>query len=73
MQLETDKVNVDIRSPCTGVITKVLREEGDDVEVGADLFEVDTKAVASAAPKEAVKKEEPAAKEAPPPPSKPAE
>lgn len=38
MQLETDKVNVDIRSPCAGVISKMLKEEGEDVEVGADLF-----------------------------------
>ena len=53
MQLETDKVNVDIRSPCSGVIAKMLKEEGEDVEVGADLFEVDTEAKASSAAKPA--------------------
>ncbi len=50
MELETDKVNVDIRSPCAGVISKMLSEEGDDVEVGANLFEVDTEAKPTAAP-----------------------
>ena len=58
MQLETDKVNVDIRSPCSGVIKKMLKEEGEDVEVGADLFEVDTEAKAASAAKEAPPKEE---------------
>lgn len=53
VQLETDKVNVDIRSPCAGVIAKMLKAEGDDVEVGADLFEVDTKAAPAAAAKPA--------------------
>lgn len=36
----------------------MLKEEGEDVEVGADLFEVDTEAKAASAAKEAPPKEE---------------
>jgi 2-oxoglutarate dehydrogenase E2 component (dihydrolipoamide succinyltransferase) len=40
--VETDKVNVDIRSSHSGVVTKLFAEEGDTVEVGGSFFEVDT-------------------------------
>lgn len=40
--VETDKVNVDIRSSHAGVVTKFFAEEGDTVEVGGNFFEVDT-------------------------------
>jgi 2-oxoglutarate dehydrogenase E2 component (dihydrolipoamide succinyltransferase) len=40
--VETDKVNVDIRSSHSGVVTKFFAEEGDTVEVGGNFFEVDT-------------------------------
>jgi 2-oxoglutarate dehydrogenase E2 component (dihydrolipoamide succinyltransferase) len=40
--VETDKVNVDIRSSHAGVITKLCAEEGDNVAVGGEFFEVDT-------------------------------
>lgn len=50
--VETDKVNVDIRTTHAGVITKYFANEGDTVSVGADFFEVDPegKPTASAAP-----------------------
>jgi pyruvate/2-oxoglutarate dehydrogenase complex dihydrolipoamide acyltransferase (E2) component len=57
--IETDKVNVDIRSTHSGVIKKYFANEGDTVQVDANFFEVDTDAKGGAAP--AQKKETPAA------------
>lgn len=48
--IETDKVNVDIRSQTAGVLTKYFASEGDTIEVDADFFEIDTDGKASAAP-----------------------
>lgn len=56
--IETDKVNVDIRSPHSGVITKYFAEEGDTVEVDASFFEIDTEAKGGAVG-EAPKQEKP--------------
>ena len=50
-RIETDKVTVDILSKHSGVITKFFAEEGDTVEVGADLLEFDTDSKAGSAPK----------------------
>lgn len=36
-QIESDKLNVDVRAPTNGVITKINFQDGDDVEVGAEL------------------------------------
>mmetsp|Transcript_17720 Transcript_17720/g.26539 ORF Transcript_17720/g.26539 Transcript_17720/m.26539 type:complete len:235 (+) Transcript_17720:76-780(+) len=36
--IETDKVNVDIRSPIHGVVTEIKAAEGDTVEVGAPFM-----------------------------------
>jgi len=73
--IETDKVVVEIRAPENGLVTKTLVDAGASVNVGADLFIIDTSAAAPAeAPKaEAPKKEEPkaqpqAAPKASPPP-----
>ena len=49
MRVETDKVVVDILSQHDGVITKYFAEEGDIVEVGGQLLEIDTEAKAPAA------------------------
>ena len=51
--IETDKVNVDIRSTHSGVIKKFFAKEGDTVQVDANFFEIDTDAKqgAAAAPK----------------------
>lgn len=40
--LETDKVSVDVRAPEDGVITEILGEIDDVVEVGQGLFIIDT-------------------------------
>jgi len=48
-RIETDKVTVDITSPESGVIKKYFSEEGDTVEVGGNLFEIDTDATGPAA------------------------
>lgn len=42
--LETDKVSVDIRAPKAGALVEVLGEVDDVVEVGNDLFRLDTDA-----------------------------
>ncbi|EKF38348.1 2-oxoglutarate dehydrogenase, E2 component, dihydrolipoamide succinyltransferase, putative, partial [Trypanosoma cruzi marinkellei] len=36
-QIESDKLNVDVRAPANGIITKINFEEGAVVEVGAEL------------------------------------
>jgi pyruvate/2-oxoglutarate dehydrogenase complex dihydrolipoamide acyltransferase (E2) component len=48
--IETDKVNVDIRSPLAGVITKYFANEGETVAVDAQFLEIDTDAKGGAAP-----------------------
>lgn len=40
--LETDKVSVDVRAPEDGVVTAILADLDDVVEVGQDLFHLDT-------------------------------
>lgn len=40
--IETDKVNVEIRTTEAGVITKYFANEGDTVAVDASFFELDT-------------------------------
>lgn len=44
--IETDKVNVDIRSTHSGVIKKYYANEGDTVAVDAEFLEIDTDAKA---------------------------
>ena len=72
VELETDKVNAEIISEEAGVLTEILANEGDVVEVGAVIAKVEAGAVAAApAPKEAPKAEEPK-QEAPKAEAKPA-
>ncbi|HEY4600043.1 MAG TPA: 2-oxoglutarate dehydrogenase complex dihydrolipoyllysine-residue succinyltransferase [Cerasibacillus sp.] len=64
LELETDKVNVEVNTDYAGVITEILVGEGEDVEVGDAIAKVDENAEAGAAPaketpKEEVKAEEP--------------
>jgi len=47
--LETDKVSVDVRAPESGAVTAILAELDDVVEVGSDLFKLDTDVATSAA------------------------
>lgn len=41
LELETDKVNVEIISDYTGTLTELLAEEGDTVQVGQSIAIVD--------------------------------
>ncbi|WP_079529191.1 2-oxoglutarate dehydrogenase complex dihydrolipoyllysine-residue succinyltransferase [Halobacillus hunanensis] len=41
LELETDKVNVEVNADASGVIAELLKEEGDDVEVGDVIAKVD--------------------------------
>ena len=50
--IETDKVNVEIRSPNAGVIKQFFAAEGDEISVSANFFELDPDATGGqAAPK----------------------
>src|SRR5690625_4931652 len=62
VELETDKVNVEVNSDYSGVIAEVLAEEGDDVSVGDTIAKVDENAESGEVSAEPAK-EEPAAKE----------
>ncbi len=67
VELETDKVTLEVNSPVDGVIAKIYVAEGENVEVGAILGELNEGAVANDTETEP-KKEEPkkeAAKPAP--------
>src|SRR5688572_22312408 len=62
VELETDKVNVEVPAEQAGVLEGISRQEGDTVEVGEVLGTLAEGAVAEAAPAAA----EPAAQEAAP-------
>ncbi|MFC3038797.1 2-oxoglutarate dehydrogenase complex dihydrolipoyllysine-residue succinyltransferase [Virgibacillus xinjiangensis] len=69
LELETDKVNVEVNSEFAGVVTEFVVEEGDDVEVGDVIAKLDENGEAGASDqgsdeKEEQKEEEPK-KEAP--------
>ena len=44
--LETDKVSVDVRATEAGLVTEIMGELDDVVEVGQDLYKIDTDAAA---------------------------
>lgn len=50
LELETDKVNLDVTADSDGVLSKIIAQEGDVVEVGASLAEIEPGAGASTAP-----------------------
>lgn len=56
--IETDKVNVDIRSSHAGTISQFFAKEGDTVAVDADFFKLDTDGKPGAGSKKDDKKEE---------------
>ncbi|MFG3611269.1 2-oxoglutarate dehydrogenase complex dihydrolipoyllysine-residue succinyltransferase [Rummeliibacillus stabekisii] len=59
VELETDKVNAEIISEEAGVLTEILAQEGDVVEVGAVIAKVEAGGAAAApTPKEVPKQEE---------------
>lgn len=45
-QIETDKITVDVRSPKAGVLTEILSEDGDVVQVGQAIASIDFSAEA---------------------------
>src|SRR6185437_8861872 len=47
VELETDKVTVEVNAPGAGVLSAISAQEGDEVEVGALLAMLDTEASAS--------------------------
>ena len=47
VELETDKVNIEVPSPLAGVLSSIKVKEGDTVEVGALLGEVKDSKLAS--------------------------
>lgn len=49
--IETDKVTIPVNAPEDGKLTELFAKEGDTVEVGSNLFSIDTE---DATPKEAV-------------------
>ncbi|ASK60931.1 dihydrolipoyllysine-residue succinyltransferase [Virgibacillus phasianinus] len=66
VELETDKVNVEVNSDFAGVLVEIVSEEGDDVEVGDIIAKVDENGEAGGdsseqeeAPKEEKKEEAP--------------
>jgi len=50
VEIETDKVAMEVPSPVAGVLTEQLVAEGDTVEIGALIARVDTEGAATAAP-----------------------
>lgn len=49
LELETDKVNLDVTADSDGVLSKIIAQEGDVVEVGASLGEIEPGEGATAA------------------------
>ena len=52
VELETDKVNIEVPSPLTGTLSSIKVKEGDTVEVGALLGEVNEGKLTSNKPTE---------------------
>ena len=50
VELETDKVNLEVTAEDSGVVTKLLKEPGDTVEVGDIIAVLDAQSEAGAAP-----------------------
>jgi 2-oxoglutarate dehydrogenase E2 component (dihydrolipoamide succinyltransferase) len=63
VELETDKVNLEVPSPVKGILTEINSKDGSVVEVGALLGLVSESGSASSVKKEEIKKEEPIQKE----------
>jgi len=53
LEISTDKVDTEVPSPFTGQVTSLLVEEGETVEVGASLLELDGDSNSSSVSKEA--------------------
>ena len=53
LELETDKVTMEVNAPSAGVLTEIAADTGAEVEVGALLGRIDADATATAAPSDA--------------------
>ena len=58
VELETDKVNVEVPSPLSGVLEKINVKEGQTVEVGALLGSVNSESSVAEEPVSKTKEEE---------------
>ncbi|MFP7168683.1 2-oxoglutarate dehydrogenase complex dihydrolipoyllysine-residue succinyltransferase [Terribacillus sp. FSL K6-0262] len=67
LELETDKVNVEVNAEYSGVVKELLKEAGDDVEVGDIIATVDENGAAAGSAAEETKAEAAAVAEAPAP------
>lgn len=63
VELETDKVNVEVNSDFTGVVTEIILGEGEDVEVGDVIGKLDENGEAGAPAEEPEAKDAPAKEE----------
>ncbi|HPZ95643.1 MAG TPA: dihydrolipoamide acetyltransferase, partial [Mycobacterium sp.] len=68
LEVSTDKVDTEIPSPASGVLTKIVAHEDDTVEVGGELAVI-SEAGEAAPPAPAPAAEAPAAQAAPQPPA----
>src|SRR4029450_9548581 len=50
VELETDKIDLEVSAEKRGVITSIARQEGEDVKIGELLAVVDESGTATAAP-----------------------
>ncbi len=69
VELETDKVSLEVAAPADGVLAEIAAEEGATVEPGALLGKITEGAAAAAAPKAAAPKAEPVKPAAAPAPA----
>ena len=65
VELETDKVTIEVPSPATGVLAEVAAKDGETVAVGALLGQIKEGAGAAAPAKPVAKAEKPAEKPTP--------
>src|SRR5579883_3632408 len=76
VELETDKVTIEVPAPAAGVLGDIVAKDGETVAVGALLGQINDGAAAAAKPaagKAAAPSPQPAPKPAaPPPPAQPA-
>jgi 2-oxoglutarate dehydrogenase E2 component (dihydrolipoamide succinyltransferase) len=61
VELETDKIDLEVSAPQAGVLAKITRQDGEDVKVGEVLGVIEEAGAAAAAPSPAAAKAAPAA------------